>query len=233
MSNEDAELIKAGTQALIEGGMKPFSDLIRTVLGPAAEEAGAMFQEHVRSYRIQRQIRLWAQTQKALEALGVKPRQVPLRLLAPIIENASVEDDDDLQDIWANLLANAAGSEGVAEVHPSFPGILKDFTPQDAKFLDSLYGSALQMGKGEHRKSPANEVVFDLGVARAVYARIGDKKNAKLSMDLFERHGLIRTKYGLTKYSNEIGSAYSFTSFGIAFIEACRASKPPIKSSSE
>jgi hypothetical protein len=55
MQEDSAELIKAGTQGLIEGGMKPFSDLIRTVLGPAAEEAGAMFQEHVRSYRIKRQ----------------------------------------------------------------------------------------------------------------------------------------------------------------------------------
>jgi hypothetical protein len=60
-----------------------------------------------------------------------------LKTLLPILESASLEDDEDLHDRWANLLANAAAFDG--RVHPSFTQILQGLTGSEAKFLDAIY----------------------------------------------------------------------------------------------
>src|ERR1700733_15638819 len=40
--------------------------------------------------------------------LGKMPREVPLNVLHPLLEGASLQEDDYLRDTWANLLANSA-----------------------------------------------------------------------------------------------------------------------------
>lgn len=100
--------MKAGIEAVTSSAMTPVNDLISSLFGPAAREAGLMLQDHIKVYRKEGQFRLYIRTMEKLKALGVTPQRVPLKLLFPIIENASVEEDDDLQDRWASLLANAA-----------------------------------------------------------------------------------------------------------------------------
>jgi hypothetical protein len=43
-----------------------------------------------------------------LRNAGLPPGAVPPRLLLPIIENSSLEDNDSLQGLWAGLLATAS-----------------------------------------------------------------------------------------------------------------------------
>jgi hypothetical protein len=54
------------------------------------------------------------------------------------MQNASLEGDDNLQDKWAALLANAADPTQ-ATVLPAFPEILRQLSNHDARFLSRLY----------------------------------------------------------------------------------------------
>ena len=56
----------------------------------------------------------------------------------PLIEAASLEEDDDLQDIWARLLANAADAESGVDVQRRFVTILQDFNRLEAQVLSML-----------------------------------------------------------------------------------------------
>jgi hypothetical protein len=56
-----------------------------------------------------------------------------------ILREALLQDNETLQGIWANLLANAADPRQINPVLPSFSPILKEFTFRDARFLDALY----------------------------------------------------------------------------------------------
>jgi hypothetical protein len=100
MPDDDADLVKAGAQGIVEGAMKPVSDLIQALFGPAAAEAGLMFKESVQHYRQMRRLRLLRRTYELLTSARIEPQQVSLKLLIAIIENGSNEEDDDLQDRW-------------------------------------------------------------------------------------------------------------------------------------
>jgi hypothetical protein len=246
---DDAELVKAGTQGIVEGAMKPFSDLIEKLFGPAAEEAGLMFKDSVQHFRVKRQVRLFQRTREMLADAKIEPARVSLKLLSPIIENASNEEDDDLQDIWANLLANAADSEERNGVYPSFPAILKELTAQDAKFLDALFGTALVMAKGVRGAIKAEDVKFTPEMLRAVHKSLrftrhtnredpngpmsklesaqAEARAIRLSLDTFERQGIVVKVYEVPireggRNTFALGMAYSFTSLGASFVMACR-----------
>jgi hypothetical protein len=97
--------------------------------------------------------RRWANLDKVADKahfillnLDLKPREVPLNVLQPALEGASVQEDTFLQEVWANLLANAADPRKLNEVAPSFPAILKELGPREVRLLDAL-GDVLQ-GKG-------------------------------------------------------------------------------------
>lgn len=59
------------------------------------------------------------------------------KLLRDVLEGASMEDDPFLQDLWANLLANAVEG-GDPRVLPALPRILGSLGPREARFLDTL-----------------------------------------------------------------------------------------------
>src|SRR5438093_870698 len=84
------------------------ADTLRTIASPMAEELGLTLQDHVKVFRFQRQIRLLQKAREILDREGVEPRRVPLKLLAAVMDNATLEEDDSLQDMWAALLANHA-----------------------------------------------------------------------------------------------------------------------------
>lgn len=115
---------------------KPLVDLLTKLAGPAAEEIGLTIGDHIHIVRFKRQIRLLQNAKKFLDEAGIEAKRVPLKLLGSILEQGSLEEDDELQDRWAALLASAASHEGV--VPPSFPEILKQLTKSDGLVLDRL-----------------------------------------------------------------------------------------------
>jgi Abortive infection alpha len=56
-----------------------------------------------------------------------------------MIEGASLEEDPNLQDKWANLMANAADPRRKYDISPLFQTILRELSPRDALFLDALH----------------------------------------------------------------------------------------------
>jgi hypothetical protein len=122
--SEEYDLAKAGFDA----ALAPMAGLIDKIAGPAAEEIGLMLRDSVRVYRLKRQVRLLQKTQEILDKLGGEPRTVPLKLLLPIVEHGSNEEDDELQDRWAALLANSATRDILI---PAAPDILRQFTKED------------------------------------------------------------------------------------------------------
>ncbi|MEM9400836.1 MAG: Abi-alpha family protein, partial [Verrucomicrobiota bacterium] len=60
------------------------------------------------------------------------------KVLIPAIENASLETDDGLRDIWANLIANEMLD---GEVHPEFPIVLSRLSSNDAIVLAEIASS--------------------------------------------------------------------------------------------
>ena len=71
--------------------------------------------------------------------IGVTPGEIPLNVLQPALEAASLAEDAEMQERWTNLLANAADPGQQNKVSPAFPSILKELTSREVKFLDALF----------------------------------------------------------------------------------------------
>jgi Abortive infection alpha len=71
--------------------------------------------------------------------IGEKPSEVPLNILHPLLDGASLQEDKTLQEVWANMLANAADPRQLSPVVPSFAIVLKELIARDVKMLDAIY----------------------------------------------------------------------------------------------
>jgi hypothetical protein len=69
-----------------------------------------------------------------------------------LIENATVEYDDDLHTLWANLLATSLDA-AADEIHKKYVSILSDLTSSDAKLLRALYDGWTKRSKNKFDKT--------------------------------------------------------------------------------
>ena len=142
MESIETELAKTGIPAAFEAA----KEFLGKIAGPAAKEVGLLLQDKVRIYRFYNQLKILAKAQKMLNEAGVSPISVPLRTLLPLLEGAALEEEDDLSTKWAALLANAATPNSPLAIYPSFPHILSQLFPRDARVLDAIYDLALRLG---------------------------------------------------------------------------------------
>jgi len=143
----DTDLVKAGVDAILA----PVKDFANRLFGPAIDELGGILADPIKIYRFKRSVRLLEKAKRICDETGFEPKAVPLKTLLPILENASLEDDQDLHDRWANLLANAAIQDG--SVHPSFTQILQGLTGSEALFLSAIF-ERISKNKSVHPAEP-------------------------------------------------------------------------------
>lgn len=73
-----------------------------------------------------------------MRAFEGKPVPIRLRLAYPMLEAASLENDDTLQGLWANLIANAMDPNYSDAIHPAYIGIIKELSVDEALILQYL-----------------------------------------------------------------------------------------------
>ena len=131
------EAMKTG-RALVEAG----SDLAR-FLGKAlgtvpADTVGLLGGDSLHELRLRNLDKISRKTEDILRERGVKkPEPIGPKALLPALEVASEETDETLQDMWANLLANAMDPNNDTSLQRVFIETLKQFEPIDALVLNA------------------------------------------------------------------------------------------------
>ena len=140
------EIIKAAPEiakgAAALGAAIPFTGIVKRMLGPAADELAEMWRDQVRLYRYQRQLKCVEKAERMAHEAGFTPQAVPPKILFPLLEGASFEEDENLNDMWAALLANAASADNSQKVRPNFVLILQQMDPHEALILNRIYEDA-------------------------------------------------------------------------------------------
>ena len=223
MSDEEnaALVIKTG----IEQVFLPLQQLVDKLLGPAATEIGLSLGDSVKVWRFKRQNRLLQEVKRLIEQTGEDVNPIATRLFFPVLEAASIEDDDEMQTRWAALLANEATSVG--SVHPSFIEILRQMVPDDARLLDKL--SDMCELKKTRKVKPSGDFLNDSAVEKLI-------KSNEVSFDNLIRLGLIQADYETDMSEprlklegnyvfaapSELKSWYELSEFAVRFVHACR-----------
>jgi hypothetical protein len=144
MSNE--------TEKPLAEALEKLTDLVHKFTAPSASELGEMLRDRIKMYYVQRQLRWAKRTVEMIREAGFSPKPVTLKLLFPTMDYAALEEDDELQDLWAALMANAADPENSEPVRVYFPEILKELTIEHARLLNDLYTEQHHQQEGQREK---------------------------------------------------------------------------------
>ncbi|MGC2742624.1 MAG: Abi-alpha family protein, partial [Candidatus Angelobacter sp.] len=157
-------------------------------------------------YRAGIQIRFFEKFKTLCEQKHISLKRVALPLLFDIIQRGTIEEDEELQNLWTNLLANAADSREQVLIRTMFPDILRQISSEEARYLNEMLDIA-----EKETKPHLDWISYDnLRRLRLIDA----DPNA---MDDFMR--LPR------QYRQLIPDSFWLTSLGEAFVKACRAPK--------
>ena len=80
--------------AKIAAASIPFTAIVKRMLGPAADELAEMWRDQVRLYRYERQLKCVEKAEKMAKDAGFTPQAVPPKILFPLLEGASFEEDE-------------------------------------------------------------------------------------------------------------------------------------------
>lgn len=133
---EVAKTTSKGLDALTE-----FSHFIsRFTLAPL-EAGAAIVTDKLKFRRAENLIRFHSRIKEVMEEAGIEgsTRPVLLQFAIPLLEQASLEEDDALQDLWAKLLVNAVNVNGPVEMRRAYISILEQLTSLDALILLTIY----------------------------------------------------------------------------------------------
>jgi hypothetical protein len=193
------------------------SRFVGTVVGSPSIEIGELIAEEIRAWRFKREIKHLKKAMHHLADAGMTAHSVPLRTLAPLLEAASLEDDESMVDRWASLLANAAG--GDRDVPPSFPSVLREVEPAEARILDHTYETLLAI---------APELRANLGILKRALVPMAAVPEDRLE---FHIENLIRLRLvrGAGQFLGDASGTdmIALTEFGRAFVRACRPPSEP------
>lgn len=105
------------------------------------EEIDGFFKDKISYLRFKNQLSIIEKVNSQIEnkGLGNSLNPLPLKLAFPLWESASLEEEESLQDLWANLLTNSINSENDIDLKYIFIDILKRLTPFEAKILKKIY----------------------------------------------------------------------------------------------
>lgn len=97
-------------------------------------------QDNAKFKRFENANKLFIRAKKITEWVSEELQEPPLKISMPLIENASLESEDELQEKWANLLANSLTNK--KDIKPAFIEILKELSSIEVKILDKIYEEA-------------------------------------------------------------------------------------------
>lgn len=151
-----------------------------------------------------------------------KIQYVAPKLAIPIFENALMEENDNLQDLWIKLLSSCQDKSKNVINRTAFIDILKQLESIDALFLNNLYVSLIESNRNY-------KIIFFSKRNICRYLKISDSEYDNICDNLM-RLRLIKSHIEVVKesrigiYNNTIDKGYEevcLTSLGLNFIKCC------------
>lgn len=230
MTPDELELAKEGIKESVKQTLAPVQDIVRQVSGPVATEVGLILGDYFRVWRLKNAVRLLDDVKQVASDANLRLKPVAPRLLFPILDAATLDDDEDLHKRWVALLTNAAQTDFDSEILPCFPDILKQLTSVEAQFLDKAYDDAT--ADAEKRSTPQTAALYGLLEPNRISGHVLSNVHP-LVVENLERLMLVSRNSGVKLSTDDqryvsvtaTSNRLYVTSLGKAFVRACRLPK--------
>lgn len=230
MTPDELELAKEGIKESVKQTLAPVQDIVRQVSGPAATEVGLILGDYFRVWRLKRAVRLLEDVKQAASDSGLTLKPVAPRLLFPILDAATLEEEPELHRRWVALLTNAATSFD-GEMLPSFPDVLKQLVSAEVQLLDRAYDEVLEdEAQAKSQLYPHNRDNEHTRVAKSHIRESTLDSTQPILVEDLERLALI-SRIARSAFTDDLRQVINkfipsnelyITDFGGAFVRACR-----------
>ena len=206
-----------GLQTVGRPSAEALKAIVGKILSPSLDAVGQGLASPLQAWARQRgenATQLLMSAAETLQQANVDPQVVPGRILMPILEKGSLEEDNELRKRWSRLLATSANPTTAHTVLASFPYILSELSPLEVQMLDFVYVHGVERSGYHAFKLADVSAYFQVNSADTIVRR-----------DNLERLKLIAPTFAAIMTNNEAGEPYTgplyLTSLGYAFIQAC------------
>lgn len=128
------------TPATVEESL---SKLVTKFAGPLAAELGKVIGDQIRAWRVINQVKILKRVEKCLDEHQIDRKVIPYKLLVPLLDYASLDDSEQLQEKWSNMIFNMIDSDKNFQNH-IFPYILSQISIEDFNALQEIYTEEME-----------------------------------------------------------------------------------------
>jgi hypothetical protein len=230
--NETEEIAKAIQESakLGEKGLEiadKAASFFAKVFREPIDEVSGMITDKLRFIRWKRMVQMADEVNKILQEKKVtNTRAVPPKIALPIMEEASLEDDPNLQFLWNHLLANAMNPAFNDELRYGFIEMIKGITGIEARLLNEFYevlgrdGKLRPLSEVFQYSLTKEQIMQLLLVSVDVYAiSVNNLMRMQLLSPAILKGGVKMGNEPLTIYKGI--DAVTLTPLGVRFVEAC------------
>ena len=119
--------------------VKDAGQFCNKLFGELLENSVGLLSDKLKFYRLEKFYKLKDKTEQILKDKNINVTiPVPPKLGIPLIESATVEEDEALHTKWANMLSNALDPSFENKITRNFVSILGDMNPVDVLILDTI-----------------------------------------------------------------------------------------------
>lgn len=126
----------------IEKGLEIAKSFVDKLIIPSIEETGLLMKDQITMWRFKNQVKMLNKAKVYCEKHNIQSKKISLKVLAPLLEFSSLEEEEVMQDKWSILLSNLIDSAQNIENHV-FPYILSQLSTDEFLPLEKVYNSCV------------------------------------------------------------------------------------------
>lgn len=215
------EVAKTTSKAIDAG--REMGGFISRYISGSLEQSFGILEDKLKHIRWERRLRFIKRTEEFMREQGfARPNKlISLKNAVPLLEYATIEDDDSLQDMWARLLVNGTNGFTGVNIERSFIEILAQISPLEAQILETIY--SIPYKKTQHSSIVTENLPTSASIADEARLMARSYKEppveVKLALANLARLGCL--KLHPTVGGGEIFSTIFPTLIGNEFVKAC------------
>lgn len=196
------------------------------MLGALSNAAGRRWNEAEDRRAWERQHKTLQKAVEFCEETGADPRTIPVKILAPWLEGVALEENEDLQTMWAALLAKAANSKDGDKVRPSFISILKEMAVDEAAVLSWILKHHEEVNRfsgggywPDRSKEAENPPGLHFDTLMICLNRLESVRLLRMAV-VVNRYDITLAQHSPSVLDND--GPFHLTELGFAFLDACQ-----------
>lgn len=201
----------------IKKAVETTEGLIKGLFGSAFNETGEIIADQVRLRRFKNQIKIFEKAKKYLIDKEIDYQKINLKVLAPLVEFSSYEEDENLQEMWAKLIKNILSRPFPTVLQQNAISVLNKISNEEATILNHIYKQLdkkrINRANNENRKpslshyweeNQKKKTASDYKIDLFSFSLKDISKELKLTIDITETLISNLVALGTLKYETEV-----------------------------